>query len=133
MEPGAALGGSVKGIQNMASKTLGRVVCPVKCGHEAAQVKLKTDKEAGKTAFPYVHCSGCGIQLHARNQEQAEHLLRTTRPEKGVEAPVVPVEAWKAPETPPGAAPVASAPPVPPIPLKPRGGLFPGIFDGISA
>jgi hypothetical protein len=71
----------------MASKTLGRIVCPIGCGHEAAQVKLKTDKEEGKTAYPYVHCAGCGIQLHTRNEEQAGHLLRSTRAEKGVDAP----------------------------------------------
>jgi hypothetical protein len=70
----------------MASKTLGRIACPIGCGHTAAQVKLKTDK-GEKTAYPYVHCAGCGIQLHTRNEEQAGHLLRGTRAEKGAEAP----------------------------------------------
>jgi hypothetical protein len=69
----------------MASKTLGRVACPVQCGHTAAQVKLKTDKASG-TAHPYVHCAGCGVQLHTRNEEQAKHLLAITRAEKGAEA-----------------------------------------------
>jgi hypothetical protein len=104
----------------MASKTLGRITCPIGCGHTAAQVKLKTDKEEGKAAYPYVHCAGCGIQLHTRNEEQANHLLRSTRPEKAQEAPkpapVTPIEADDT-DTP--------APPA-----KPAGALFGGIFGG---
>lgn len=71
----------------MASKTLGRVACPIGCGHTAAQVKLKTDKGADKTAYPYVHCAGCGVQLHTRSEDQAKHLLAVTRAEKGAEGP----------------------------------------------
>lgn len=113
----------------MASKTLGRVACPIKCGHESAQVKLKTDKEAGKTAFPYIHCAACGIQLHARNQEQAEHLLKMTRPEKVIEAPSAPDD-WQAP---PGGASEAQATPAPQKVPAPRGGLFDGLFGGVPA
>lgn len=64
----------------MASKILGRTECPFKCGNSAAYVKLKTDKTT--TAYPYVHCRGCGAQAHAKNDEQAAHLLKITRPEK---------------------------------------------------
>lgn len=63
----------------MASKILGRIACPISCGHDAAHVKIKTDKAT--TAHPYVHCRGCGCQLHTKTQEQAEHLLKRTRPE----------------------------------------------------
>jgi len=103
----------------MASKTLGRIACPINCGHTAAQVKLKTDKGEGKTAHPYVHCAGCGVQLHTRSQEQAEHVLRNTRPEKGASAP-------PAPDTP---APQEN----PPEPTKNAGGgLFGGLFGGAA-
>lgn len=98
----------------MASKTLGRITCPIGCGHTAAQVKLKTDKGEGKTAHPYVHCAGCGVQLHTRSQEQAEHLMRNARPEKGA-APAPAVEVPPTDENPP--APPKNAP----------GGLF-GLF-----
>lgn len=113
----------------MASKTLGRMDCPIGCGHTAAQVKLKTDKEAGKTAFPYIHCAGCGIQLHARNDEQARHLLAMTRAEKIIE-PATKPETWEAPE---GAAKDETTPApvlVPPKPLAQPGGLFGGLFAG---
>lgn len=103
----------------MASKTLGRVACPVGCGHEAAQVKLKTDKEAGKQAYAYVHCAGCGVQLHTRSDEQARHLLRMTRAEKGAEDAPEPAKAQEAPQVP---ARVAA----------PAGGLFGGLF-GVPA
>jgi hypothetical protein len=109
----------VEGEKNMASKTLGRIDCPIGCGHKAAQVKLKTDKEEGKTAYPYVHCAGCGIQLHTRNEEQAGHLLRSTRPEKGVE-----------PHAPASAAPGEPEPsPAPPAPRS-ASPLFDGLFAG---
>ncbi len=65
----------------MASKLLGRTVCPI-CDDATAHVKIKTDKEAGKEAFPYIHCRECDIQVHTRKQSQAAHLLRKTRPEK---------------------------------------------------
>lgn len=102
----------------MASKTLGRVVCPIGCGHTAAQVKIKTDKASG-TAHPYVHCAGCGVQLHTRNDEQARHLLAMTRKEKGADA------APDAQAAPPSAdpAPVDINPPEPP--KKAPAGLFP--------
>lgn len=64
----------------MASKTLGRIQCPI-CPHNAAHVKVKTDKTTG-TAYPYIHCAGCGCQLHTKNEEQAGYLLGKTRPEK---------------------------------------------------
>jgi hypothetical protein len=67
----------------MASKLLGRALCPVQCGNAAAHVKIKTDKAEGKAAFPYVHCPACGAQLHTKSDEQAGHLLALTRPEKG--------------------------------------------------
>lgn len=69
----------------MASKVLGRTSCPVQCGHDAAHVKLKTDKVSG-TAYPYIHCRNCGTQLHTKNDEQASYLLKITRPEK-IDAP----------------------------------------------
>jgi hypothetical protein len=110
----------------MASITLGRIACPVGCGHEAAQVKLKTDKEAGKTAFPYVHCAGCGIQLHTKNEEQAALLLKITRKEKVIDLPAAPEGGAKAP-------PVVAAPEVTPKPPAPAGGLFGGLFAGVPA
>ena len=64
----------------MASKILGRTECPLKCGNSPAYVKLKTDKAT--TAYPYMHCRGCGCQIHTKNEEQAEFLLAITRPEK---------------------------------------------------
>lgn len=94
----------------MASKTLGRVTCPIGCGHTAAQVKIKTDKGEDKTAYPYVHCAGCGIQLHTRSDEQARHLLAGTRPDKiAQEAPQAP-QITKPEPTP---APDDKAPPAP--------------------
>jgi hypothetical protein len=69
----------------MASKSLGRAECPIRCGFSAAHVKVKTDKAEGKTAYPYIHCPSCGCQLHTKNSEQAEYLLKITRPEKIVE------------------------------------------------
>lgn len=116
----------------MASKTLGRVACPIGCEHTAAQVKLKTDKEAGKTAYPYVHCAGCGIQLHTRNQEQAEHLLKMTRPEKVIEAPPAPAT-WEVQEGAATPAPVVPAALVPVKPPTPPGGLFGGLFAGVPS
>lgn len=112
----------------MASKTLGRVACPISCGHTAAQVKIKTDK-GEKTAYPYVHCAACGVQLHTRSEDQARALLAVTRPEKG---------AQDAPAAPPAAEPVADVPAAapkletPPAPVK-RAGLFDGLFGGVAA
>lgn len=71
----------------MASEILGRTECPIKCGHTAAHVKRKTDKQTG-TAYPYIHCRGCGCQLHIKNAEQAGYLAQLTRPEK-LDAPEV--------------------------------------------
>ncbi|MFZ6639214.1 hypothetical protein ACO0LL_05690 [Undibacterium sp. TC4M20W] len=65
----------------MASDILGRTSCPLNCGHDAAHVKIKNDKATGQ-AYPYVHCRGCGCQLHTKNDEQARHLLKITRKEK---------------------------------------------------
>jgi len=106
----------------MASNTLGRVVCPIGCGHNAAQVKIKTDKPSG-TAYPYVHCASCGVQLHTKNEEQARLLLAITRKEKGVDAPVA------APAAPPSADPApVDINPAPP-PKKASSALFP-LFGG---
>lgn len=109
----------------MASKTLGRVACPIGCGHTAAQVKLKTDKGEDKTAFPYVHCASCGIQLHTRNADQARHLLAMTRPEKGAEAP----EPTPAPAKAPDPTPTPKPTPAPPVGAP---GLFGGLFGGAA-
>lgn len=106
----------------MASNTLGRVACPIGCGHTAAQVKLKTDKEAGKTAYPYVHCAGCGVQLHTRSADQAKHLLAITRPEKGAQdVPAAPPKPEREPEATPA-----------PVPAKTAPALFGGLFGGAS-
>ena len=104
----------------MASKILGRTACPC-CPHEAAHVKLKTDKAEGQTAYPYVHCKGCGIQMHTRTQEQAEHLLRKTRAEK-LDLPTPLPE----PEPAPAPADLPSAP-IPPSSGRP---MFGGLFRG---
>lgn len=109
----------------MASKILGRVPCPVGCGHNAAAVKLKTDKEAGKAAYPYVHCAGCGVQMHTRSEDQARHLLAMTRAEKGAEAPP------KAESAPPGADPAPVDNPAPQAPKKATAGLF-GLFAEVA-
>jgi hypothetical protein len=112
----------------MASKTLGRVTCPVGCSHTAAQVKIKTDK-GEKTAYPYVHCAGCGVQLHTRSEEQARHLLAMTRPEKGAaDVPAAPPAPEPAPDVP---AP-NKQPETPPAPVK-RAGLFDGLFSSPGA
>ncbi len=107
----------------MASNTLGRVICPIGCGHNAAQVKIKTDKASG-TAYPYVHCAGCGVQLHTRNDEQAKHLLAITRKEKGADPAPAPEAAPPSPES----APVDTNPP--PAPKKAPGALFPMFAGG---
>lgn len=65
----------------MASEILGRTECPIRCGHTAAHVKRKTDKQNGK-AYPYIHCRGCGCQMHIKNEEQENHLKAITRHEK---------------------------------------------------
>lgn len=113
----------------MASKLLGRVACPVGCGHEAAFVKIKTDKEGGREAFPYVHCPACGVQLHTRSDDQARHLLAMTRPEKvgdGAEPPTAPPAARQAARAPDPAQ-------VPPKAPASAGGLFGGLFGGVPA
>lgn len=99
----------------MASNTLGRVVCPIGCGHQAAQVKLKTDKTDGKVAYPYIHCAGCGIQLHTRSKEQAAHLLKSTRLETALAGAPVPL-----PDVPESTKM--------PMPAPKPGGFFDGIF-----
>lgn len=108
----------------MASKTLGRIACPIHCGFESAHVKIKTDKGEGKAAFPYVHCPSCGVQLHTKSEEQAQHLLRHTRAEKLAPAPdaepkQAPAEIVPAPTTTPAPAPAPAAKPA---------GLF-GLFQ----
>lgn len=87
----------------MASTILGRTDCPIGCADPIAHVKIKTDKAT--EAFPYIHCRGCGCQLHTKNQEQAAYLLAKTAPAK-LDGP----------------APVAVAPPAapPPAPAAPR-------------
>lgn len=112
----------------MASKIIGRCSCLLKCGHEAAHVKLKTDKAAGATAWPYMYCPGCGVMVHTKNREQAAHLAALTRPEKTEESPVpVPIP------TPTGnPAPVAVPEPIPtPVPPKVETGLF-ALFKGVA-
>lgn len=109
----------------MASKTLGRVSCPISCGHTAAQVKIKTDKGEDKTAYPYVHCASCGVQLHTRSEDQARALLAMTRPEKGVQSAPAAPQAPDAVEVTPAATP---APETPPAPAKRAAGLFDGLF-----
>jgi hypothetical protein len=106
----------------MASKIIGRAPCLLKCGHDAAHVKLKTDKAAGATAWPYLYCPGCGVMVHTKNREQAAHLAAMTRPEKTDDSPVpVPIP------TPTGnSAPVAE--PVPePTPSAPK--VADSLFD----
>lgn len=110
----------------MASMTLGRVACPIGCGHNAAQVKIKTDKASG-TAHPYVHCAGCGLQLHTRNEEQAGHLRKMMRPEKGAEAPPAGQEAAPGVERPPVDVSV------PPAQKKASGALLAGFLLGGAA
>lgn len=83
----------------MASEILGRTECPIKCGHTAAHVKRKTDKTTGK-AYPYIHCRGCGCQMHIKNEEQEAHLKAITRPEKLDEAPKAQEPEKNAPEVP---------------------------------
>lgn len=107
----------------MASKTLGRIACPIGCGHTAAQVKVKTDKASG-TAYPYVHCAGCGVQLHTRNEEQRDHLLKNTRPEKGAQGDE---------KHPPGVEQPPAATNTPPPVKKPAGGIFDGGIFGRAA
>lgn len=102
----------------MASDILGRTPCPIGCGHTAAHVKIKTDKTT--EAFPYIHCRGCGIQLHTKNKEQAAYLLKNTRAEALDTPAEPPTPTPKA--TPPAAVPVPVAPPTPtpaPVP-EPR-------------
>ncbi|MBV6324370.1 hypothetical protein [Duganella violaceipulchra] len=112
----------------MASKTLGRVSCPISCGHTAAQVKIKTDK-GEKTAYPYVHCAACGVQLHTRSEDQARALLAITRPEKGAQdAPAAP----PAPERPADVPAAPQAPEAPPAPAKRAAGLFDGLFGATA-
>jgi len=98
----------------MASKTLGRTACPITCGHDAAHVKIKTDKAT--TAYPYVHCRNCGAQLHTKTEEQAAYLLKQTRPEALDVPAALPT---------PTPSPVEPAPPpVPPAPPARRFGGF---------
>jgi hypothetical protein len=110
----------------MASITLGRVNCPIGCGHTAAQVKIKTDKGEGKTAFPYIHCAGCGIQVHTRGDEQARHLAKMTRPEKGA----APQPAPGAPAAPPAAERTPGDTSAPPEAKKAPGGFLSGFSLG---
>lgn len=82
----------------MASEILGRTECPIRCGHMAAHVKRKTDKQSGK-AYPYVHCRGCGCQMHIKNEEQEAYLSAITRPEK-LALPQPPAQEENAPQMP---------------------------------
>lgn len=98
----------------MASMTLGRVACPIKCGHLAAHVKLKTDK-GEKAAHPYIHCPDCGVQVHARNQSQGDKIRAMMRPEKMDTPPEEPKPLEKPQEAP---KPVLAVK-MPPAPQKP--------------
>jgi len=100
----------------MASKILGRTPCPIGCGHSAAHVKIKTDKAT--EAYPYVHCRGCGAQLHTKNEEQARHLLAITRAE-ALDTPAPPPATL--PEPVPAADTPADPPPPPTAPAARRG------------
>lgn len=84
----------------MASTILGRTDCPIGCADPIAHVKIKTDKAT--EAFPYIHCRGCGCQLHTKNQEQAAYLLAKTAPAK-LDAPAPLAVAAPAPAAPPPA------------------------------
>jgi hypothetical protein len=98
----------------MASKILGRTDCPIRCADPIAHVKIKTDKAT--EAYPYVHCRGCGCQLHTKNEEQARHLLAITRAQ-ALDAPTAP------PVPTPEPAPADDLPsdPPPPAPAARRG------------
>lgn len=99
----------------MASELIGRAPC-VLCDFQSAHVKRKTDPAAGKVARPYLHCPGCGVQLFALNDRQAELLQARARPE-GKPAPAA---------APPASSSVAGkpAPAAKPEPAaKPRRGL----------
>lgn len=113
----------------MASKLLGRTPCLIKCGHEAAHVKIKTDKEPGKAAFPYVYCPGCGHMSHTKTDEQAAALAKLTRAEKHDSAPVHVHTPTPTGNLAPVAVPEATAKPTPPPPPKPAGGIF-SLFAG---
>ncbi len=108
----------------MASKIIGRTVCPLRCGHDAAHVKIKTDKEEGKTAYPYAYCPGCGCMQHTKNEGQARALAALTRLDKiDQPAPEIPAP------TPTGKiVPVVVQKPTPTPSPKPSG-LF-GLFGG---
>jgi hypothetical protein len=110
----------------MASKLLGRAVCPLKCGHEAAHVKIKTDKGEGKEAYPYVYCPACGFMGHTKNHQQAAALAALTRPEK-TDSPV----GVRTPTEDPGPVvesdPVAEPVPAPVPAPKVADGIF-GLF-----
>lgn len=112
----------------MASKILGRTVCPIRCGHDAAHVKIKTDKLEGKTAFPYAYCPACGFMGHTKTEAQARALAELTRPEKIDAAPAppapIPVHAPTG-KTGPVGAPI-------PTPSTKTSGLF-GLFGGAHA
>lgn len=106
----------------MASKIIGRTCCPFQCGHDAAHVKIKTDKEPGKAAaLPYVYCPGCGMMAHARTERQAHALAAISRPEKGNESPVPVQTPTPTGNPPPVVEPVAE--PVP-VPAPKPAGLF---------
>jgi hypothetical protein len=101
----------------MASTTLGRTDCPLRCADPAAHVKLKTDKAT--TAYPYVHCRGCGCQLHTKNEEQAKALLAITRA-AALDTPPAPTADAVAPEIPtPTPTPTTS-----PTPRQEKGSKF---------
>ncbi len=105
----------------MASKILGRTVCPIRCGHDAAHVKIKTDKEAGKTAYPYVYCPACTYMGHTKTEAQAKALAAITRPEK-IDASHVGTPTGEANPT-----PTDTPAPKPSAPL----GIF-GLFGGAN-
>lgn len=117
----------------MASQIIGRTCCPFKCGHDAAHVKIKTDKEPGKTAYPYVYCPGCGMMAHARNERQGLALAAISRPEAGAAGPVhapTPTPTGILPPVPdpvpnPAPTPEPTAPPTP----KPPAGLFDSLWS----
>lgn len=106
----------------MASEILGRTECPIRCGHTSAHVKRKTDKVGGK-AYPYIHCRGCGCQMHIKNEEQENYLKAITRPEKLDIPPTPPAPEKNAPEVPeikPEPKKITPAPEPKPAPEKPQ-------------
>ena len=87
----------------MASKLVGRTVCP-ECGNHKAHVKIMAGADgvpvAGKRHYRHCPDGDCGAQYFPRNDRQEKMLMEKTRPE--------------------GTAPVSEQPAAPPAePPKP--------------